>query len=69
LLKFDRREGFHQPPLTYNTQIMVYPVFFYPAKMTSVGFYFNSLILCTHIGVKLQMQAGIYLMGRSSWLR
>jgi hypothetical protein len=44
LLKFDRREGFHQPPLTYDTQITVCPVcFFYPAKMSSLGFYFNSL--------------------------
>jgi hypothetical protein len=41
--KFDRREGFHQPPLTYDTQITVCPVFFYPAKMSSVDFYFRSL--------------------------
>jgi len=33
LLKFDRREGFHQPPLMYDTQITVCPVYvFIPPK-------------------------------------
>ena len=32
LLKFDRRKGFHQPPLTYDTHITVCLVFFIPPK-------------------------------------
>jgi len=52
LLKFDHTEGFHQPPLMYDTQITICPVFFYPAKMSSVGFYFNSLI-CSQCFVEM----------------
>ena len=53
--KFDRREGFHQPLLTYDTQITVCPVFFYPAKMSSVGFYFNSLILSPRLALNFNL--------------
>jgi hypothetical protein len=46
LLKFDRREGFHQPPLTYDAQITVCLVgFFAPAKTSSVGFYLTGIQL------------------------
>ena len=42
LLKFDRREGFHRPPLKYDAQITVCPVgFFAPAKIPSLGLYFR----------------------------
>jgi hypothetical protein len=45
LLKFDRREGFHQPPLTYDAQITVCPVkFFLPPKEQDPVFNLDSLI-------------------------
>ncbi len=50
LLKFDHLEGFHQPPLTYDAQIIVCWVgYFAPAKTSSVGFYFSSLKYHTNL--------------------
>jgi hypothetical protein len=44
LLKFNRREGFHQLPLTYDAQITVCPVkFFLPPK--ELGPIFNLMLL------------------------
>jgi hypothetical protein len=48
LLKFNRRKGFHQPPLTYDAQITVCPVkFFLPPKELGPVFNFCTVLFVT----------------------
>ena len=61
-LKFNRREGIHQPPLTYDTQITVCPVFFLsrpPFRFISLTYQQNFAGVClllVHLKIKMHQQ-------------